>query len=76
MKWLKINLKNYILLLIKNDKELQNNINNVFFNSQRKNKDSRSVLDKILDISNSKEEKLSKLYEYTSKKIKTLKNIL
>ena len=64
--------KLYPLINIK-DKELQNKINNVFFNSQRKNKDSRSVLDKILDISNSKEEKLSKLYEYTSKKNKDIK---
>ena len=67
--------KLYPLINIK-DKELQNKINNVYLYSQRKNKDRRSILDKILDISNSKEEKLSKLYEYTSKKINTLKNIL
>ena len=66
--------KLYPLINIK-DKELQNKINNVYLYSQRKNKDRRSILDKILDISNSKEEKLSKLYEYYSKKIK-LKNIL
>ena len=64
--------KLYPLINIK-DKELQNKINNVYLYSQRKNKDRRSVLDKILDISNSKEEKLSKLYEYTSKKNKDIK---
>jgi hypothetical protein len=64
--------KIYPLINIK-DKDLQNKINNVYLYSQRKNKDRRSVLDKILDISNSKGEKLSKLYEYTSKKVKAIK---
>ena len=63
--------KIYPLINIKD--KLQNKINNVYLYSQRKNKDRRSVLDKILDISNSKGEKLSKLYEYTSKKVKAIK---
>ena len=64
--------KIYPLINMK-DKDLQYKINNVYLYSQRKNKDRRSVLDKILDISNSKGEKLSKLYEYTSKKVKAIK---
>ena len=64
--------KLYPLIDIK-EKELQNKINNVYLYSQRKNKDKRSVLDKILDISNSKGEKLSKIYEYNSKKDHNIK---
>ena len=41
--------KLYPLINIK-DKESQNKTNNVHLYSQRKNKDRRSVLDKILDI--------------------------
>ena len=54
------------------DNSLQNKINNVYLYSQRKNKDRRSVLDKLLDIQDSKGDKMSILYNYNSSKDNTL----
>ena len=54
------------------DNSLQNKINNVYLYSQRKNKDRRSVLDKLLDIQDSKGDKMSILFNYNSSKDNTL----
>jgi len=50
------------------DKNLQNKINNIYLYFQRKNKDKRCILDKILDIKDSEGNKMSELYNYTSSK--------
>ena len=65
-------LKKIFLEIDITDNSLQNKINNVYLYSQRKNKDRRSVLDKLLDIQDSKGDKMSILYNYNSSKDNTL----